>query len=103
MSDDEFNNIPDDFADIPDVDWARILAEPSSSDLPSTEEQQYSDLRDVITIPSTPARPASSRSSTDYFEDDYDNLDPSLLAELDRMEEELTEAPQYPTVRGKIT
>jgi len=91
MSEDEFDNMPDDFADIEGVDWAQILAGPSA-ELPET-------------IPSIPAHPGSSDSSTDYFEDNYDDLDPSLLAELDRIEEEFTGAPQHPHFvgRGRVT
>ncbi|KAF8807241.1 hypothetical protein BYT27DRAFT_7164559 [Phlegmacium glaucopus] len=91
MSDDEFDNIPDDFADIEGVDWAQILAGPSGSTT-STETEEH--------IPSIPPRPRSANSSTDYFEDDYDDLDPSLLAELDRIEEEITAAPQHPHFMG---
>ena len=94
MSADEFDNIPDDFADISGVDWAQILAGPSNANPASSVENQTSDLlsgtggdlpiSSLLTLPST-----SSTSSTDNFEDEYDDFDPSLLAELDRIEEEL--------------
>lgn len=108
MSEDEFDNMPDDFADIQGVDWAQILAGPSDLNHDSTQEQ-HSDLPGAIeadiSILSIPARPASSHSSTDYFEDDYGSLDASFLAELDRIEEELAEPPQHShlTVGGKAT
>lgn len=94
MSGDEFDNLPDDFADISGVDWARILAGPSTSSNPASVEDQNSDLpgtgEDSIPIPSITTLASSSSSSTDGFGDEYDNFDPSLLAELDRIEEELT-------------
>lgn len=96
MSEDGFDNIPDDIADIQDVDWARILAGSSFS----SNEQQHLGLPGED-IPLIPARPESSHSSTDYFEDDYHSLDPLLLAELDRIEEDLTAVPQLPIVGGK--
>ena len=93
MSEDEFDNIPDDFADISGVDWARILAGPSTSTaIPASAENQPSDLPETggdIPIPSIPAGTSGSSSSTDNFEDDYDDFDPLLLAELDRIEGEL--------------
>lgn len=93
MSGDEFDNIPDDFADISGVDWARILAPSSASVedrncvLPGTGEGS-------IPIPSIPAASSSSSTVTDNFEDNYDDFDPLLLAELDRIEGELS--------RGKV-
>ena len=93
MSGDEFDNIPDDFADISGVDWARILAGPSSA---SVEDRNCvlprTGLGEDIPVPSIPAPTSGSSSSTvtDNFEDDYDDLDPSLLAELDRIEGELS-------------
>lgn len=95
MIQDEFDDIPDNFADIQGVDWAQILAGPSGLNPASTEEL-HSDLpgneQGLLSV-----HPDSSHSSTDYFEnvDDYDNLDPYLLAELDRIEEGLAEAPHF--------
>jgi hypothetical protein len=93
MSADEFDDMPDDFADISGVDWARILAGPSNTN-PASVEDQNSDVpvpgTDTLPIPSIPALPSTSSSSSTYnFEDDYDDFDPSLLAELDRIEEEV--------------
>lgn len=84
MFEDEFDNLPDDFADISGVDWARILAGPSTT--PTSAEEQHPVLpRTGEHIPI----PASSHSSTDYYL--QDDFDPSLLAELDRIEGELAE------------
>jgi hypothetical protein len=99
MSDDEFDNIPDDFADISGADWARILAGPSGSN-PTTTEDQPSDLPGTGEDIAIPSISASSHSSTDDFEDDYDDFDAALLAELDRIEGELVEAP-HPHFEGK--
>lgn len=97
MSADEFDNMPDDFADISGVDWDQILAgpsTPSSSANPASVEDQSSDLPGTgadIPIPSITTLASTSSSSSTYdFEDDYDGFDPSLLAELDRIEEEIT-------------
>lgn len=98
MSADEFDNMPDDFADISGVDWAQILAGPSSSSNPASTEDQNSDLpsgtREDVPISSIPALPLSSSASSENFDDRYDDFDPLLLAELDRIEEEIT--------RGKV-
>ena len=96
MSADEFDNIPDDFADISGVDWTRILAGPSGANTASVEDESLPGTgADIPISPSIPALPLTgSSSSTDGFGDEYDDFDPSLLAELDRIEEELT--------RGKI-
>lgn len=88
MSEDEFDNMPDDFADISGVDWARILAGPSDPNPTSADEH----------LPGM--APASSHSSTDYFEDDEDDFDASLLAELDRIEGELA-GPSHSYLRAQ--
>jgi hypothetical protein len=97
MSADEFDDMPDDFADISGVDWARILAGPSSAN-PSAEDQNpdlpgTGSTGEGIPILSIPALvPSSSSSSSDNFQDEYEDFDPSLLAELDRIEGELGKA-----------
>ena len=97
MSGDEFDNLPDDFADISGVDWARILAGPSSTsaedrilDLPRTDESLP-----ISTLPSSSTTTTTTTTSMDDFEDIYDNFDPSLLAELDRIEGELATGKAY--------
>jgi hypothetical protein len=98
MSADEFDNMPDDFADISGVDWDRILAGPSSSNSttnPASVENETSDdlpgTGTDIPIPSISTLPSTSSSSSTYnFEDEYDDFDPSLFAELDRIEEEFS-------------
>lgn len=92
MSEDEFDNIPDDFAGISGADWDRVLplAGPSSA-VPASTEDQSSHLPGTgehLPIPSISAFTSSSSSSTDNFEDDYDDCDPSFFAELDRIEGE---------------
>lgn len=103
MSGDEFDNMPDDFADVSGVDWARILAGPSSSnpasaedrdrvsDLPGTGESIVLPISSILLPPTAlPSSSTSSTTTTDEFEDGYDDdFDPSLLAELDRIEGEL--------------
>ena len=95
MSADEFDNMPDDFADISGVDWARILAGPSDTANPASveDQSQNSDLPGTggdLPVPSISALPSTSSSSSTYnFEDEYEDFDPSLLAELDRIEEEI--------------
>lgn len=94
MSADEFDDFPDDFADISGVDWARILAGPSDTNSVSVEDPNSVVPRtgeDIVPIPSIPVLPSTSSSSSTYnFEDDFQDLDPLLLAELDRIEEEVS-------------
>ena len=86
MSDDEFDNIPDPFADVQGVDWAGLLAGPSAasqthpSQAPAAAETNQADL---------PRGPNDSTSSSHYFSDSED-LDASFLAELARVEERVT-------------
>lgn len=90
MSDDEFDNLPDDFADVPDVDWAQLLAGPSTitntrrDDPPGPSHQDRQD---------NPISPESNDSSL-YFPDD--EMDASFLAELDRVEQGITGASRPP-------
>lgn len=68
MSDDEFDNFPDDIANNEDVDWQSILGGSSS-------------IRNDNGGPLL--RETSPNASTDYS---GDNMDPALLAELDMIE-----------------
>ncbi|KJA26012.1 hypothetical protein HYPSUDRAFT_344394 [Hypholoma sublateritium FD-334 SS-4] len=91
MSDDEFDNIPDDFADVQDVDWAQILGEPSTAahaaNTPPTNTGQSVPAQ-TLSVSSNPA-PVSNDSSS-YFSDDDGGMDSGFFAELDRLEETLT-------------
>lgn len=86
----EFDNIPDDFADIQGVDWATILA---GSSVPAPNGEQE-------TVPA-PSRRADSQSDpigdpsppgfdgpfSSYFSDKDDDIDATFLAEVDRIEQ----------------
>lgn len=93
MSDDEFDNIPDDFADIPNVDWTELLARPSRpaetrlshAVEPLAETGQISLLHEAN----------DSTSSTHYFSDS-DEMDASFFAELDCVEQRLTRTSEAP-------
>ena len=93
MSDDEFDNIPDDFADVQDVDWAQILgptpstsATQATSTAPTNTGQSVPTQTSSISLDPTPA----SNDSSSYFSDDDAGMDSGFLAELDRLEETLT-------------
>ena len=92
MSDDEFDNIPDDFADVQDVDWAHLLAGPSLSSYTRLARPSGSRAQADPETHSTPPRSISLRSSSSYFSDG-DVLDASFLAELDRVEQRIVAAP----------
>jgi len=86
MSDDEFDNIPDDFADVQDIDWAHLLAGISHS------QHVGSERRPELQIQSTLPHANSLDSSASYFSDG-DAMDASFLAELDRVEQRIIGAP----------
>jgi len=102
MSDDEFDNIPDEFADIEGIDWTTLLAGPSSpppagineqdSSLPgaaSSSRQLIDSYGDeVVNVSSSPPDPNSQSSS--YFSEGNE-IDASFLAELDRVEQRALE------------
>lgn len=76
MSDDEYDNIPDPFAGIDDVDWDALLSAPSATEYMRPQQPESS----AIQVPRTPAQ--------DYFDDEA--LDASFLAELDAVEQQAT-------------
>jgi len=91
MSDDEFDNIPDDFADAQDIDWAHLLAAPSLSlDTPPAWTQ----------ADSIPPHSNNLDSSSSYFSDD--DMDASFLAELDRVEQTVVAAPYVTPHSGEV-
>jgi len=86
MSDDEFDGIPDDFADVQDVDWAHLLAGPSLSSHTPPARSRAETQADSI-----PPHSNNLDSSSSYFSDD--DMDASFLAELDRVEQRVVAAP----------
>jgi len=75
MSDNEFDNIPDEFAGIDDADWGEILSCPDTR----------------------PPHVQSPSTSSVYS---WDPLDDDVLAQLDTLEYELTQqvsGPSQPT------
>jgi len=105
MSDDEFDNIPDDFSNVQDIDWAHLLAGPSRSAQPrgvETEKQSGEETHSTT----LPSNSLDNDSSSFYFSDD-DGMDASFLAELDRVEQSVNEAPHLPApsplqISGKV-
>lgn len=82
MSDDEFDNLPDEFADIQGVDWAQLLAGPSTVSnvhCAHAAESSHESVENPI-----PASPHSNNSSL-YFPDD--DMDSAFLAELHQIEQ----------------
>jgi hypothetical protein len=91
MSDDEFDNIPDEFAGINGIDWATLLSanEPApatSRSYNSSTPPTVSQHPDERTIDSPFPEP-ESRSSA-YFSD-TNNMDIAFLTELDRVEQQV--------------
>ncbi|KDR84815.1 hypothetical protein GALMADRAFT_233204 [Galerina marginata CBS 339.88] len=88
MSEDEFDDIPDEFADVQGVDWGQLLAGPSHASYTQSglAETGYNQ-------PTTPPQPNNPNSSSSYFSDDED-MDSSFLAELDRVEQRIIQASQ---------
>lgn len=91
MSDDEFDNIPDDFANAQDIDWTHLLAGPLHSSQPRGAKTE---MQPGLEIHSTPlhSNGPDNDSFSSYFSDD-DGMDASFLAELDRVEQRVIEAP----------
>lgn len=87
MSDDEYDNIPDDFAELEGVDWTRIL-----SGSPPSLDSNVS-IQGISALAT--ARSPSADSSTHYSCDD-DELGPSFFAELDSLEKTLTQNQSEP-------
>lgn len=77
MSDDEYDSIPDPFADAEGVDWEAVLAAPQAG--PSGHAERHP----------SPLNAARSPSSG-YFDDD--DLDSGVLAEIDEIERQATQS-----------
>jgi hypothetical protein len=88
MSENEYDDLPDDFADIDGVDWEQVL---STTTYPqrSGERPQQSPSRPTENTTGE-AHPATPNS--DYFGDD--TLDESALAEIDAIEHRFTQQMQ---------
>jgi len=127
MSDDEFDNLPDDFANVQGVDWESILAptitrspglaEPPPVPGPHSDSsliqepprgdggQGFQPLA-VEVVTSTPPHALglgvieSSTSFSSYFDDEDDEMDSSFLAELDRVEQQALGPPEPQFVVG---
>jgi len=99
MPDDEFDNIPDDFADVQDIDWAQLLAGPSRSPHVGSAQPRGTEIH------STPPHANGLDTSSSYFSDG-DDMDASFLAELDRIEQGAIEAPivapSHLQISGKV-
>jgi len=94
MTDDEFDTIPDEFANIQGIDWAALLS--SSGPAPGTSSR----ASNGIYSPPTRGSPFPEHEST-YFSDG-NNMDVAFLAELDRVEQRiLLGGPAAPDAGGK--
>ena len=99
MSDDEFDTIPDEFANIQGIDWAALLS--SNGPAPGTSSSASNGIYSPPTAHTrgSPFPEPESRSSA-YFSDG--NMDPAFLAELDRVEQQiLLGGPAAPYVGGE--
>ena len=81
MSDDEFDSIPDEFANIQGIDWATLLG--TSAPTPVSQLGEVQDDR----TRGSPFPEPESRSSA-YFSDG-NNMDLAFLTELDRVEQQI--------------
>ncbi|KAF4623688.1 hypothetical protein D9613_001652 [Agrocybe pediades] len=119
MSDDEFDAIPDDFADVEGVDWATLLAVPpttnarptsggfplasGSANLPCRPAEVINESAishatgSISSAISSNSNGGDTSISSNYFADD-DVMDSAFLAELDNVEQRaLTRGSQGPT------
>ncbi|KAJ2928885.1 hypothetical protein H1R20_g8188, partial [Candolleomyces eurysporus] len=87
MSDEEYDNIPDAFADVEGVDWAAILAGPTAG--PSGHASPLTAVPHDNNVQVPPQNTVGSPVSS-YFDDDY--LDSGTLAEIDEIERQATQA-----------
>ena len=94
MSDDEFGNIPDEFADIQGVDWAALLCATGSEPAPATTSNEVPVSHGSETAISEQrherigASPISESRSSVYFSDSS-NVDLAFLTELDLVEQQI--------------
>ncbi|CAA7258791.1 unnamed protein product [Cyclocybe aegerita] len=93
MSSDEFDNLPDDFADLQNVDWVQILAGPPNT--ANTQPVQASPTHRIESPATLSGSSTTTTSSSSYFSDD-DDMDSSFLAELDRVEEQVIQGTRQP-------
>jgi hypothetical protein len=91
MSDDEFDNIPDEFDGIEGIDWTRILAGPAN--VPTSSN---------VDLPALPPVRSRSANSSHYSCDD-EEMDSAFLAELDALEQNITQTEAGPSrVEGAL-
>jgi len=83
MSDDNFDDIPDDFAHVQDIDWAHLLAGPVQ---PTAADSTQPEL-EIHSMP-VHSNGLDNDSYSSYFSDG-DEMDASFLAELDRVEQRI--------------
>lgn len=93
MSDDEFDNIPDEFADIQGIDWAALLCAPGSEPAPATTLNETPVFHGSRTAMSEHERigasPIPESRSSVYFSDGSSNVDLAFLTELDLVEQQI--------------
>lgn len=85
MSEDEYDAIPDGFADLSGVDWATLLGGPSTS-APLPEIARAGSQEPG----SSGSQLSNNQSSTSYFSDG-DYMDASFFAAVDRAEQQALE------------
>ena len=88
MSDDEFDNIPDAFADVTDVDWLEILSAPARMPQPLGAVGPM--LPGVGGGVGEDTHATQRSDSSGYFDDD-DDLEADALAQIDAIERQATQ------------
>ena len=102
MSDNEYDNLFDDFSNIPSTEWDAILPAPAAVVQPSTGEAPVSQVAHVTEVVAQEARTSPSSQSDNYFGDD-DALDSSFLAAIDAIEHAATRPGPSRGARSQLT
>lgn len=90
MSEDEFDDIPDEFAGIEGINWTDILSCPPPSTNPPQSTQGNEEDDAILRLMNQ--SPNVTNTSTQYSWDD-DVFDNAFLTELDSLERSLTQPP----------
>ncbi|KAG5648204.1 hypothetical protein DXG03_006159 [Asterophora parasitica] len=93
MSEDEFDNIPDEFAGVEGVDWGELLSAPPPPSSLADASPLEATSHEAIGLPSG----RSPTTSSTHYSCDDEVLDPAFLLELDAVEESILLAEVGPS------
>jgi hypothetical protein len=101
MSDDEYDRLFDDFAQVTGADWETILpAVPATYQSTGETHAAGQAVRRAEELPRE-VRPSPSSESDNYFGDDDEALDSSFLAAVDAIEHAATQPARAGPSRGE--